>query len=91
MRDTRAEGEGVNNMPTLLHYLVHFLAKSGNDVVDFRDDLTHLEAAAKCKLLCMMHGYELRYSMKLKLYLNHSVSTNIVCHCKFAEREHHPG
>lgn len=56
MRDTRAEGEGVNNMPTLLHYLVHFLAKSGNDVVDFRDDLTHLEAAAKCKLLCMMHG-----------------------------------
>lgn len=56
MRDTRAEGEGVNNMPTLLHYLVHFLTKSGNDVVDFRDDLTHLEAAAKCKLLCMMHG-----------------------------------
>ena len=50
MRDTRAEGEGVSNaMPTLLHYLVHFLAKSGDDVVDFRDDIVHLEAAAKCK------------------------------------------
>ncbi|KAG2223934.1 hypothetical protein INT45_009386 [Circinella minor] len=48
MRDTRAEGEGSSNtMPTLLHYLVHFLAKSGDDVVDFRDDIVHLEAAAK--------------------------------------------
>lgn len=49
MRDTRAEGEGVSNMPTLLHYLVHFLAKNGDDVVDFREDIHHLEAAAKCK------------------------------------------
>ena len=52
MRDTRAEGEGVSNMmPTLLHYLVHFLAKSGDDVVEFRDDIAHLEPAAKCKLV----------------------------------------
>lgn len=49
MRYTRAEGEGVSNMPTLLHYLVHFLAKSGDDVVNFREDIVHLEQAAKSK------------------------------------------
>ena len=66
MRDTRAEGEGISNtMPTLLHYLVHFLAKSGDDVVDFRDDIIHLEAAAKCKLLLL-----LLLSLQLVLYLS---------------------
>ncbi|KAL0082837.1 hypothetical protein J3Q64DRAFT_1679868 [Phycomyces blakesleeanus] len=47
MRDTRAEGEGVSNMPTLLHYLVYFLAKSDDSVVNFKEDICHLEAAAK--------------------------------------------
>ncbi len=49
MRDTRAEGEGVSNVPTLLHYLVYFLSKSDDDVVNFRQDISHLQAAAKCK------------------------------------------
>lgn len=48
MRDTRAEGEGVSNVPTLLHYLVYFLSKSDDDVVNFRQDISHLQAAAKC-------------------------------------------
>ncbi|KAF1806202.1 hypothetical protein FB192DRAFT_1003493 [Mucor lusitanicus] len=47
MRDTRAEGEGVSNVPTLLHYLVYFLSKSDDDVVNFRQDISHLQAAAK--------------------------------------------
>ncbi|KAI8339252.1 hypothetical protein BC941DRAFT_350161, partial [Chlamydoabsidia padenii] len=49
MRDTKAEGEGVSNLPTLLHYLVYFLSKTGQDVVNFKKDVAHLEAAAKCK------------------------------------------
>lgn len=49
MRDTKAEGEGVGNLPTLLHYLVYFLSKTGQDVVNFKEDVVHLEAAAKCK------------------------------------------
>lgn len=49
MRDTKAEGEGVSNLPTLLHYLVYFLSKTGQDVINFKEDVTHLEAAAKCK------------------------------------------
>ncbi|CAO3598600.1 unnamed protein product [Absidia cylindrospora] len=47
MRDTKAEGEGVSNLPTLLHYLVYFLSKTGQDVVNFKEEVTHLEAAAK--------------------------------------------
>ncbi|KAI9251128.1 hypothetical protein EDC94DRAFT_622315 [Helicostylum pulchrum] len=47
MRDTRAEGEGISNVPTLLHYLVYFLSKSDDDVVNFRQDISHLQAAAK--------------------------------------------
>ncbi|KAG1100788.1 hypothetical protein G6F42_017606 [Rhizopus arrhizus] len=47
MRDTRAEGEGVSNVPTLLHYLVYFLSKSDDDVVNFRQEISHLQAAAK--------------------------------------------
>ncbi|KAI9300264.1 hypothetical protein BJ944DRAFT_138775, partial [Cunninghamella echinulata] len=47
MRDTKAESDGVHNVPTLLHYLVYFLSKSGQDVVHFKEDLVHLEAAAK--------------------------------------------
>jgi hypothetical protein len=49
MRDTRAEGEGA--VPTLLHYLVYFLSKSDDDVVNFKSDISHLQAAAKCKSL----------------------------------------
>lgn len=49
MRDTKAEGEGVSNVPTLLHYLVHFLSKSDYDVLNFKQDISHLAAAAKCK------------------------------------------
>jgi hypothetical protein len=49
MRDTKAEGEGVSNVPTLLHYLVHFLSKSDDDVLNFKQDISHLAAAAKCK------------------------------------------
>lgn len=43
MKDTKAEGEGV--LPTLLHYLVHIL--SDNDALHFREDVSHLQAAAK--------------------------------------------
>ncbi|KAI9267814.1 Formin, FH2 domain-containing protein [Sporodiniella umbellata] len=49
MRDTKAEGEGVNNVPTLLHYLVYLLTKSGNDVVNFKQDISHLHAASRRK------------------------------------------
>lgn len=55
MRDTRAEGEGVSNVPTLLHYLVYFLSKSDEDVVNFREDIIHLHAAAKCKIEATRH------------------------------------
>ncbi|KAI7903207.1 uncharacterized protein BX663DRAFT_408639, partial [Cokeromyces recurvatus] len=47
MRDTKAEGEGVSNVPTLLHYLVYLLSKSDNDIVHFTRDMSHLQAAAK--------------------------------------------
>lgn len=52
MRDTRAEGEGISNVPTLLHYLVYFLSKSDEDTVNFRQDISHSQAAAKCNQKC---------------------------------------
>jgi hypothetical protein len=50
MRDTRAEGDGVGNVPTLLHYLVYLLSKSEDDAINFKQDIAHLQMAAKCKL-----------------------------------------
>ncbi|CAO3589747.1 unnamed protein product [Absidia cylindrospora] len=48
MGDTKTEGEGGINLPTLLHYLVFFLSKTGQQVVTtFKDDVPHLEAAAQ--------------------------------------------
>lgn len=46
MKDTKAEGQGV---PTLLHYLADFLSKSDDDLMNFKEDIIHSQAASKGK------------------------------------------
>lgn len=46
MKDTRT-AKASPDCPTLLHYLARVLMKSDAELVNFMDDLPHLEAAAR--------------------------------------------
>lgn len=46
MKDTRT-AKASPDCPTLLHYLARVLMKSVAELVNFMDDLPHLEAAAR--------------------------------------------
>ncbi|KAI8337549.1 hypothetical protein BC941DRAFT_352646 [Chlamydoabsidia padenii] len=51
IQDTKTEGEEAFQIPTLMHYLVCFLSRTNQDVVNFKEDIPHLEAASKCRYI----------------------------------------
>jgi hypothetical protein len=49
MGDTKADSSVDASVPTLLHYLVRVLIKTAPVILDFGQELPHLQAASKCK------------------------------------------
>lgn len=51
MSDTKADRSKDAAVQSLLHYLVRVLIKKAPAILDFKNELPHLQAAAKCKML----------------------------------------
>lgn len=51
MNDTKADRSKDAAVQSLLHYLVRVLIKKAPAILDFKNELPHLQAAAKCKTL----------------------------------------
>ncbi len=49
LKDTKANGENAG-VQTLLHYLVKLSDKTGQRVVEFMDEMPHVEAAARISI-----------------------------------------
>jgi len=55
MSDTKADNSKDAAVQTLLHYLVRVLLKTAPMLLDFKNELPHLQAAAKCKPVSSPH------------------------------------
>lgn len=51
MKETKT-ARGGSDCPTLLHYLARVLLRSDPSLINFMDDMPHLEAAARSMHFC---------------------------------------
>lgn len=84
MSDTKADNSKDAAVQTLLHYLVRVLLKTAPMLLDFKNELPHLQAAAKCKPVSS-HVLLLHFHMLIPLLFNHSISRIAPCNCEHAE------